>query len=544
MKSSSVLAILLWAFLLGQTDFVNCAKILGLFHFPSRSQHVLGSYLLKELAARGHEVTMLSPYPFEEPVANYTDIFVDNGLLTYLHARKDSDDVQDKVMVAGKEQSVIAKMMMVPKAFQDFGRLFLESPEVEALLQSKETKFDVIISLLNMNEAFLGFGHHFNAPVIPFCTTGASLLVNHLFGNPAPYAMVPSLFVPAVDSFWDRVKNTGVGVLFELLLQFWQLPTQEAFLKKHFPTAPPLQDLINDVHIGLLNSHPAIEGSLPYMPNMIPIGGFHSAEPAALTGNLQKFLDSAREGAILFSFGTNVKPSTLPKERLENMMRVLGGLRYKVIFKHDDEWANVPANMLITKWMPQTSVLAHKNMKLFITHAGLGGVAEAVMNSVPMICIPFFGDQHKNCHSVVKNGYGLRMIITELDDDTLKHKIDEILLNPTYKKKITATGDFYRSQPIKPLEKAIYWVEHVIKHKGAAHFPKSVGAGQPMYQYLLLDVLGFISAILLTITVVFYIIIKVLIKVVCKKFERCSLKSSKKSTENKKSKAAKSKKKN
>lgn len=61
---------------------VNSANILGAFYFPSQSHHILGSTLLKELARRGHNVTMISPFPFKEKIANYTDIEL-KGLLEY-----------------------------------------------------------------------------------------------------------------------------------------------------------------------------------------------------------------------------------------------------------------------------------------------------------------------------------------------------------------------------------------------------------------------------------------------------------------------------
>lgn len=52
----------------------SSAKILGVFPLASKSHHILGSTLLKALAKRGHEVTMISPFPFDKPVKNYRDI--------------------------------------------------------------------------------------------------------------------------------------------------------------------------------------------------------------------------------------------------------------------------------------------------------------------------------------------------------------------------------------------------------------------------------------------------------------------------------------
>lgn len=60
---------------------VNGAKILAIFHIPSKSHYILGNTLLKALAKRGHQVTMLSPFALEEPVDNYTDVVM-SGLLS------------------------------------------------------------------------------------------------------------------------------------------------------------------------------------------------------------------------------------------------------------------------------------------------------------------------------------------------------------------------------------------------------------------------------------------------------------------------------
>lgn len=60
---------------------VNGAKILAIFHLPSKSHYILGSTLLKALAKRGHQVTMISPFALEEPVNNYTDLVMSELLI-------------------------------------------------------------------------------------------------------------------------------------------------------------------------------------------------------------------------------------------------------------------------------------------------------------------------------------------------------------------------------------------------------------------------------------------------------------------------------
>jgi glucuronosyltransferase len=55
-------------------DGAHGAKILGLFPLPGKSHFAVASVLLKEVASRGHQVTVLSPFPEKSPIPNYTDI--------------------------------------------------------------------------------------------------------------------------------------------------------------------------------------------------------------------------------------------------------------------------------------------------------------------------------------------------------------------------------------------------------------------------------------------------------------------------------------
>jgi glucuronosyltransferase len=56
------------------------AKILGMFPIPAKSHLMVHKALMLELARRGHEITMVSGFPENKPVPNYTDIVVKTTL--------------------------------------------------------------------------------------------------------------------------------------------------------------------------------------------------------------------------------------------------------------------------------------------------------------------------------------------------------------------------------------------------------------------------------------------------------------------------------
>ena len=56
---------------------------------------------------------------------------------------------------------------------------------------------------------------------------------------------------------------------------------------------------------------------------------------------------------------------------------------------------------------PQLDVLAHADV--FITHAGMGGAAEALWNGVPTVAVPQAVDQFLNAETLERIGAGVRL---------------------------------------------------------------------------------------------------------------------------------------
>lgn len=74
MKPRKLLAVI--ALFLVHVSVSESYKILGIFHTHSKSHYIAGGALMKGLAEKGHDVTVISPFPQEKPLANFHDVTV------------------------------------------------------------------------------------------------------------------------------------------------------------------------------------------------------------------------------------------------------------------------------------------------------------------------------------------------------------------------------------------------------------------------------------------------------------------------------------
>lgn len=237
-------------------------------------------------------------------------------------------------------------------------KVTLQAPEVQTLLQSNRS-FD--LTLLNplISEALLGISYFYETPTVIVNAQGSTAFINQMVGNSQPYAYVPNPSQALTDqmTFLERTKNTLSSIFLYLIGIFVWIPLQDSVMHHYFPEAPPLQHLLHNVSLILLNSQFSIvETPRPYLPNMIPIGGFH-IQPQTPSEDIKGFLDEAEQGVIFFSLGSNVDTKNLPQDKLEAICRTFEKFPQKFFWKFDADTLVVPENVKISKWLPQTAIL-------------------------------------------------------------------------------------------------------------------------------------------------------------------------------------------
>lgn len=328
------------------------------------------------------------------------------------------------------------------KSFYNFGELVsnctLNDVEFRKLLKSDE-KFDVIIVEIGATDALLGLGYYFNAPIIGISPFGASKASSDLVGTPEISSYIPNIYSGYTHkmTFTQRISNLIWNTVEDIMNTFVNHQKQQNLLQ-YYPikNMPTIAELKRNVSLVFLNTHVIFGFPRPYSPNMIEIGGLHINKSAqSLPYDLQQFLDEAHNGTIYFSLGTHITFSHIPEDKRNEIlnqftyhyphMRLL--IKSDVNFTVTSDHLN---NVRIRNWFPQQAILAHPNVKLFITHGGLLSTMETIYFGKPIIAISVAFDQHLNGKLASDKGYGVNIPYQELNGENFRNALRITLNNP------------------------------------------------------------------------------------------------------------------
>ncbi|PNF23957.1 hypothetical protein B7P43_G10050 [Cryptotermes secundus] len=407
------------------------AKILGIFPTPSLSHQLVFQAIMKALVARGHEVTVLSTDPLKERLQNYTDVDL-SFMYDYVRQRYNFTDYQDVTAFGATlrftlHTGIACNMHLGSPQIQDFLRVH----------QGSNRSFDLVFMEMSRYQCYYGLVHHVGSPpVIGIRSVGVTAVTLAAVGNPNNPAYVPDYYLPFSSSMGllERIHNTAYYVWNRFLFHTVQMPASELVMRYYFGRGPPsVWEAENNVSLVMVNNHWSQSYVLPLLPSVVQLGSIHMQEkPRPLPEDLKKFLDGGTKGVIYFSLGSNVRSETMTEEKKQAFMSTFAELPQRVLWKWEtNAMSEVPKNVKLVKWLPQQEVLAHPNVKLFITQGGLQSFQEATHHAVPVIGIPFICDQQHNVRKMVDAGIGVKLDYSTITKDKLVKAITKVLHDPT-----------------------------------------------------------------------------------------------------------------
>lgn len=251
------------------------------------------------------------------------------------------------------------------------------------------------------------------------------------------------------------------------------MPAIDKQMKLLFGSDTPYAgDLEKVMVLMLVNSNPAVDYPDSNPPNIIQVGGMQIKEPKPVPKDMEDFLAKGKKGSVLMSLGTNIRSDELGEEKIKMVLeafRQIPDYNFLWKFETSELITDLPPNVKVSAWVPQNDILALPTVKLFVTHAGLLSSHEALWWGVPMVGIPFIGDQHRNLHKSVGAGIAVKVDIQTFSTSEFKTAINEVLMNPKYKRNIEIKSNAFRDQPEKPIDRAIWWTEYILRNPKPVH---------------------------------------------------------------------------
>ncbi|XP_025419747.1 UDP-glucuronosyltransferase 2B7-like [Sipha flava] len=477
---------------------VRPSNILVFLPTPVKSHFGSFKPLLEALVTRGHNLTLVSPFALS-PTAD------DGSPLLYTHVR-----VNHNKKVSGPNfldrnsfTNWLPMYMLTLWLGPHITRGALENEVVKDFVLNDAGQYDLVVVENFFHEGFVSLGYKYGVPVVQLLSFAANARVSQWHGNPYDPSYIADFCVgyTAPMTFLQRVDNALAAVFNTWINRLVYVPQQQALVREYFRFAghermPDLETMLRNVSLTLINSHPMIGPAVPLVPSFVQVAGMHLKPAQTLPQDLKTILDTSEHGVVYFSLGSVIQSSKMPKETVSLLLSELAKIQQIVLWKwEDDQLPNLPKNVVVRKWFPQNDILAHPNCRLFITHGGIHSVIEAIYHGVPMLSIPVFGDQKHNSVEAESRGFALYVSYFDLTAELFGTKLQKLLHDPRFGEAVSKASSILRDDPIPVLEKAVFWVEYVIRHKGAPHL-RTAANDLYWFQYYLLDVIAAISLLL------------------------------------------------
>ena len=129
------------------------------------------------------------------------------------------------------------------------------------------------------------------------------------------------------------------------------------------------------------------------------------------------------------------------------------------------------------------------------------------------------GDQPANAKEAERIGFGKMLPYQEISEKTVQENLISMLNDPEYTNRAKEFGALVIDQIQHPLERATWWLEHIMRHPHE-YRNKSPVLKLTWYQYFCLDVILTIIFAVLSVTYIIYRLTKLCFSFFGKKVKR------------------------
>ncbi|XP_076993133.1 UDP-glucuronosyltransferase 2B17-like isoform X1 [Tamandua tetradactyla] len=478
----------------------DCGKVLV---WPTEYSHWINlKTILDELVQRGHEVTVLtssasilvgpngsSTIKFEVYPTSVTKDYFKNLFMKWI--------TRWTYLPRDTFWTYFSELQESLREYSDCTKKFCEDAVLNKKLMTKlqESKFDLVLA-----DAVGPCGELLAEILkIPFLysvrATAGYTFERYSGGLPCPPSYVPIVLSELSDkmSFIERVKNMLYVIYFDFCFQVFNEKAWNEFYSEVLGRPTTMYELMGKAEMWFIRTYWDLEFPRPLLPHFEFIGGFHCKPAKPLPKEMEEFVQSSGEyGIVVFTLGSMV--SNMTEEMTNLIASALAQIPQKVLWRFSGKKPDtLGPNTQLYKWIPQNDILGHPKTKAFITHGGANGIYEAIYHGIPMVGLPLFGDQFDNIAHMKARGAAVSLDIFTLTSTDLLNALKTVINDPSYKENAMKLSRINRDQPVKPLDRAVFWIEFIMRHKGAKHL-RPAALNLTWAQYHSLDVIGFLLA--------------------------------------------------
>lgn len=250
----------------------SSANIVVIYAVCSKSHMLAVMPAVEELALRGHQVTVISPFKgIAKDVHNGHEIVLPDIAKMIDETEVDWFSMQKQGTTQFLSMMTFVKAMSLKACDSIFSH-----PEFQEIVKQRQVDLFIVD----------GMFHEFIYPVfdlikVPFVThSSSSAFPNTLaaMGAPLDYASVP---LPTTDfstpmTFTQRLMNIIPTEIMNLIVEYYIKNDLNVIVKNYFPGARTIDEVQGEASICIINSHPMTNWPRSLPPAMIPVGALHT----------------------------------------------------------------------------------------------------------------------------------------------------------------------------------------------------------------------------------------------------------------------------
>uniref|UniRef100_A0A5S6QIM7 glucuronosyltransferase n=1 Tax=Trichuris muris TaxID=70415 RepID=A0A5S6QIM7_TRIMR len=180
-------------------------------------------------------------------------------------------------------------------------------------------------------------------------------------------------------------------------------------------------------------------------PNALNVFSVDYPCPAGgtLDEDYRQFVEAkGSKGTILLTVGHYLQWDSAPSHVISTLVDMFNELTdYRILWHYrGNKTLALKSHVRAVKWLPQTAILNHPKTVAFISHMGCKSFREAICARVPVIAVPFFGDQQRNTAMALRRGVAVYINKFNFTKSSVQEAFEAVLGNDSYKRNMAKLG--------------------------------------------------------------------------------------------------------